>query len=303
MLVTGGEGFIGSHLVDLLVEKGFKVYSIDNSVGISGWQNDRINPKAEYYSCDIRNFDKLLKFFLDVKPHYVFHTAALARIQPSIKDPRAYLEVNSMGTLNVLLASREAGVKRVIYSASSSAYGLNKIPLMESMTPDPLNPYAKTKLDGEQWMKLFAKLYGLETISLRYFNVYGPRNAFSGPYTTVITKFLHLRKEGKPMPVVGSGKQTRDYTHVSDIVRGNLLAALSKKGGHGEVINLGCGEQHSVNEIAKLIGGKVEHEPPRRGEALHTLADRSLAKKLLGWEPNVKFKEGVQKLKKLYGIW
>lgn len=314
VLVTGGAGFIGSHIIDLLLEeKKYGVYSLDNYATFKGREpRDRMSKEARYVKCDIRDMDALLKIMKKVKPRFVFHTAALARIQPSIKNPHLYLEVNSMGTLNLLKASRESGVKRVIYSASSSAYGRNKIPYKEEMKPDPLNPYAKTKLDGEQWMVIFSELFGLETVSLRYFNVYGPRNTYSGPYTTVITRFLHLYKHKMPMTIVGNGKQTRDYTHVTDVVRANLLAATSGKVGNGEVINIGCGERHSVNKIAELVGGekleklikngKAAFVPARPGEAQDTCADHSLAKTLIGWEPKVKFSDGIAELRKIYKL-
>lgn len=300
VLVTGSGGFIGSHLVAQLLKKGYRVYSYDNYVSTSGALLPERNHKgAHYIKGDIRDFPFLLRTIARIHPKFIFHTAALARIQPSIKNPSEYNAVNSQGTLNILLAAREAGVKRVIYSASSSAYGKNKIPLRERQTPDPLNPYAKTKLDGEQWMKIFAELYGVETVSLRYFNVYGPGNVYNGPYTTVITLFLHHFARGKPMEIVGDGKQTRDYTHVEDVARANMLAATSKIVGKGEVINIGCGDPHSVNEIAERIGGaplrrllkdkKARFIPARLGESRHTKADITKAKKLLGWSPRIAF--------------
>src|SRR3989338_1328237 len=314
VLVTGGAGFIGSHIVDLLVkENKYKVYSLDNYATFRGKApKDRMNPMVHYIRGDIRNLAAFSKIFKKVRPRYVFHTAALARIQPSIKDPHLYLEVNSKVTLNLLTVARESGVKRIVYSASSSAYGRNKIPYKEDMNPDPLNPYAKTKLDGEQWMVIFSELFGLESVSLRYFNVYGPRNTYAGPYTTVITRFLHLYQHKSPMTIVGSGKQTRDYTHVTDVAKANYLAALSKKVGKGEVINIGCGERYSVNKIAELVGGaklnvllagkRAKFVPARPGEAEHTLADHSAAKKLLGWSPQVKFSDGISELRKFYKL-
>ena len=311
VIVTGGAGFIGSHIVDLLVSKKFGVYSLDNYKTV-GEKSGYRNKKAHYTKCDIRDFNALKKHFLRIRPKYVFHTAALARIQPSIKDPDTYLAVNSGGTLNVLKAAKAAGAKRVIYSASSSAYGLNPIPSKEAMLPHPLNPYAQTKLAGEYWMKVFASVYGLETVSLRYFNVYGPRNPFTGAYTTVVTKFLHFYQNNMPMTIVGDGRQTRDYTHVNDVARANLLAAFSKKVGNGEVINIGCSKKYSVNQVAEFIGGTslgkllknsaAEFIPPRQGEARHTLADITLAKKLLGWSPKVKFETGISELKKIYEL-
>ncbi len=300
IIVTGGAGFIGTHLVDLLVQKNFNVFSVDNYHAFWGNKpSERLNKKAHYLKCDIRSYEKLNKIFAKIKPLFVFHVAALARIQPSIADPQKYLEVNSLGTLNVLRAAKNCRASRVIYSASSSAYGLNPIPSKENMCPNPLNPYAKTKLDGEQWMKIFAEIYGIETVSLRYFNVYGPKNTFVGSYTTVITKFLHQRKNKKPMTIVGDGNQTRDYTHVRDVVRANYLAAISKKVGRGEVINIGCGRRYSVNFIARTIGGRTVHVSSRPGESRNTLADWSLAKKLLGWRPTVKLEDGICELKKI----
>lgn len=314
VLVTGGVGFIGSHIIDLLLaEEKYNVYSLDNYATFGGEApKDRMNNFAKYIKCDIRDFGTLSKIMKKVRPKYVFHTAALARIQPSIKNPNLYLEVNSMGTLNLLKACMNSGVSRVVYSASSSAYGKNKIPYKESMTPDPLNPYSKTKLDGEQWMRIFSELHGLETVSLRYFNVYGPGNTFAGPYTTVITRFLQLFLHKTPMTIVGNGTQTRDYAHVTDVARANYLAALSKKVGKGEVINIGCGERHSVNKIAELVGGaklkvllagkNAKFVPARPGEAQDTCADYSMAKKLLGWSPKVKFSDGIAELRKIYKL-
>jgi nucleoside-diphosphate-sugar epimerase len=301
VLVTGGGGFIGSHLVRELVKMKYKVYSIDSYVSTKGkLLKERDVPEAKYIKEDIRNATKIKNIIKKIKPRFIFHTAALARIQPSIKDPLLYHEVNSTGTLNVLQAAVSAGTKRVVYSASSSAYGSNPIPSRESMMPIPLNPYAKTKLDGEYWMSVFAELYGVETVSLRYFNVYGPGNIFHGPYTTVVTKFLYFAKNKESKPVVGDGKQTRDYTHVFDVVDANIKAAISKSVGHGEVINIGCGKQHSVNKIARMIGGKFKHVPPRPGESRHTKADYARARKLLGWEPKIKFDDGVAELKKQF---
>jgi UDP-glucose 4-epimerase len=219
-----------------------------------------------------------------------------------------YEEDNSAGTLKVLLAARDAHVGRVVYSASSSAYGINKIPLRETMTPDPLNPYAKTKFDGEQWMSLFASLYDMETVSLRYFNVYGPGNIYNGPYTTVIALFAHNFKKGVPMVIVGDGKQTRDYTHVFDVVNANILAAENKKVGKGEVINIGFGRRFSVCDVAEYIGGKkitalkklksVIFIEDRKGESRDTLADNRRARILLGWKPKVSLLQGIQSLLK-----
>ena len=293
VLVTGGGGFIGSHLVWALLKNGYRVFSVDNYAATGGvLLPERKHPHARYITCDIRDADKL--------------TRTIARIQPSIKDPVTYCEVNSIGTLNVLLAAKSAKTKRVVYSASSSAYGKNKIPFSEAMKPDPLNPYAKTKLDGEQWMRIFAELYGIETVSLRYFNVYGKGNVYNGPYTTVITKFFHRLLHGKLMEIVGDGKQTRDYTNVADVVAANIRAALSTKVGRGEVINIGCGKCYSILTIAELIGGEpvkdlVKHKKAAfvaawPGESRDTMADIKLAKHFLNWSPSISLPEGIRVL-------
>ena len=297
MLVTGGGGFIGSHIVHALARGGYRVYSIDSYISTGGkLLKERKHACVNYIRCDIRNLHALRRHMMHIRPDVIFHTAALARIQPSIKDPLTYEETNAGGTLKLLLCARDAGVRRVVYSASSSAYGVNKIPFRETMTPDPLNPYAKTKLDGEQWMKIFSELYDVETVSLRYFNVYGPGNLYNGPYTTVIALFLHHMQHGLPMEIVGDGKQTRDYTHVDDVVNANILASQSKKVGNGEVINIGYGKRYSVNQIAKMIGGKAIYIPSRKGESHDTLADNRRAALLIGWKPAITLPDGVRAL-------
>ncbi len=251
------------------------------------------------HEADIRDFEKIKPIFQDAK--YVFHTAAIARVQPSIKDPRTYNEVNVTGTLNVLKAAHEAGVKRVIYSASSSAYGNQEtLPLHEDMEPRPMSPYAAQKYFGEIYCKIFSQVYGLETVSLRYFNVYGPRQTTEsdGPYATVVGIFLEQRARGKPLSVVPDGNQSRDFTHVSDVTMANLLAAESSKVGSGEVINIGCSRPYTILEVADLIGGpKVFVES--RVEPRHTRADITRARLLLSWEPKITFEEGIAELKKV----
>ena len=228
---------------------------------------------------------------------FVFHLAALPRVQYSIEHPVETHEVNVTGTQNVLIAARECGVKRVVYSASSSAYGDQKVmPLVETMTPNPKSPYGLHKYVGEVYARVWSEIYGLETVSLRYFNVYGPRINPDGAYPLAIGKFFKLRRTGKPLTIWGDGTQTRDFTHVRDVVRANLLAAESPKVGKGEVINIGAGRNFSINDVAKLIGGSIVHEPARL-EPHDTLADNSLAKKLLGWKPEVTLEEGIAELK------
>ncbi|OGZ45441.1 MAG: hypothetical protein A3C84_00160 [Candidatus Ryanbacteria bacterium RIFCSPHIGHO2_02_FULL_48_12] len=299
VLVTGGAGFIGSHVVDALVHNGHEVRVLDN---LSTGKKEHLNPRAKFYQCDIVDLESIRPAFTDVA--CVFHTAALARIQPSIENPRPAHDANATGTLNVLLAARDAGVRRVIYSASSSAYGTQlSLPCHEDMPANPQNPYAIQKFIGELYCRNFSELYGLETISLRYFNVYGPRQDATGAYATVVGIFLRQRLAEQPMTVVADGaEKRRDYTYVGDIVEGNILAMRSDTVGKGEVINLGCGKNYSVVEVAELIGGSYTYIPKRLGEALETLADNTKAATLLGWAPHTPFAEGVAKLKKEAGL-
>lgn len=297
VVVIGGAGFIGSHVTDTLVEKGYNVHVIDN---LSGGKKENVNPKAIFHKVDIRSLEDSKPIINGAK--YVFHLAALPRVQFSIEHPIETNEVNVDGTLNVLVASKEGGVKRVIYSASSSAYGDQKtMPLVETMTPMPKSPYGLQKYIGEQYCSLWSEVYRLETVSLRYFNVYGSRLNPEGAYALVVGKFLKQRKEGKPLTITNDGKQTRDFTNVQDVVRANLLAMESPKVGKGEVINIGAGRNCSVNDLAKLIGGKTKYVPARL-EPHDTLADNSLAKKLLGWKPEVTLEEGIAELKQIYGL-
>lgn len=297
-IVTGGAGFIGSHIVDMLVARGNETHVVD--IFLTG-KRERLNPKAILHEVDIRDFTKLAPIFAGAAA--VFHTAAQPRMQYSIKEPQLTNDINITGTLNVLLAARDAGVKRVVYSASSSAYGANNpMPLREDMRPEPIIPYAIQKRVGEQYCEMASKFYGLETVCLRYFNVYGPRQttASDGPYATVIGIFLEQRKNGEAMTVVPD--QWRDFTHVTDIARANLLAMESEKVGKGEIINIGTGTNYSVLEVADLIGGEHKFIEPRQGEVKATLADNSRARELLGWEPKVKFEEGIRELKNLMQI-
>lgn len=294
VVVVGGAGFIGSNLTDKLVEKGFDVHVIDNLVG---GKKENVNKNAVLHVLDITKIK-------DIQPvingaSYVFHLAALPRVQFSIDYPSESNMVNVEGMLNVLIASTNAKVKKLIYSASSSAYGdQKKMPLVESFEANPKSPYGLQKYIGELYCKLWSNIYGLPTVSLRYFNVYGPRQSAEGAYALVIAKFLKQVKEGKPMTITGSGKQTRDFTSVHDVVNANILAMESSKVGKGEVINIGAGKNYSINEVAKLIGGPISYVESRI-EPKDTLADNKLAKKLLGWKPKVNLKEGIEELKKL----
>ncbi len=296
-IVTGGAGFIGSHVAAALVARGDEVHVIDN---LAAGKKERVNLKAVFHEADIRDFDALAPVFVGADA--VFHLAALPRVQPSIADPRTTHDTNVTGTLNVLVAARDAKVKRVVYSASSSAYGnQDTMPLRESMEARPLSPYGLQKYIGELYCRLFHEIYGLPTVSLRYFNVYGPGAATEGAYALVIGKFLEQRKNGTPLTIVPDGTQSRDFTHVSDVVRANLMAAESPNVGTGEVINIGGGRNRTVLEVAALIGGPTVFIAPQL-EPKHTLADITKAKELLGWSPTVPFEDGIAELKKLYGI-
>ncbi len=299
LLVTGGAGFIGSHLVDRLIADGCEVVVLDN---LSTGKQEHVNPKAKFIKCDIANFEEIAPHFQGTTA--AFHLAALARIQPSIQNPLLYNQTNVTGTLNVLWAAREAHVKKVIYSASSSAYGERQeeeYPLKESLDARPGSPYALQKYVGELYCQLFAKLYALPTVILRYFNVYGPRQITEGAYAAVIGIFLKQREQGQPLTVVGDGEQRRDFTYVQDVVEANILA-WQKPVASGEVFNIGAGRNYSVNEIGKLISGPTVNIPPRPGEYRVTLADNTKARQMLGWIPKVKLEEAIAELKKLHKL-
>ena len=296
-LVTGGAGFIGSNLVDELVARGNEVMVIDNlEIG----RRENVHPEAKLYEADVRNLAAIKPLFDGVD--YVFHLAALPRVNLSILDPIAFNDINVNGTLNVLMAAKEAGVKKLIYSASSSAYGNQKeMPLREDMIPDPLSPYALQKYTGEKYCHLFSQLYGLPTVCLRYFNAYGNRQPLEGAYALVLGIFIRQRLAGEPMTITGDGEQRRDFTGVADVVRANILAASSDKVGKGEVINIGRGKNYSVNELAKIIGGPTVYLPPRI-EPRETLAENSLAKELIGWQPTVDLLIWLEEYKREMGL-
>lgn len=293
-IVTGGAGFIGSHIVDALVERGDEVHVVDNYAG--GKREDRINKKATYHEVDIREYEKIAPIIKGAQ--FVFHEAALPRVQLSIENPQETFDVNVQGTVSVLRAAHEGGVGRLVYAASSSAYGDQEtMPLTEGLPAQPKSPYGLQKYEGELACRLWSEVYGLPAVSLRYFNVYGPRFDPEGAYALVIGKFLAQRSEGTPLTITGDGTQTRDYTHVRDVVRANLLAAGSSKVGSGEVINIGAGRNVSVNDLAAMIGGQTTSVEARL-EPHDTLADNSRAKELLGWEPQIKLEDGIAELKK-----
>jgi nucleoside-diphosphate-sugar epimerase len=291
VLVTGGAGFVGSNLVDELITRGLKVRVIDS---FTTGSRKNVNPRAELVEADIRDGDAIRPAFEGID--CVFHVAALPRIPLSLAQPVETHMTNVVGTLNVLIAARDAKVRRVVYSGSSSVYGDQTVmPMVETMTPNPLNPYALQKYVGEQYTRMFHRLYGMQTLTLRYFNVYGPRMASQGAYVTVISAFLAARKRGEPMQIHGDGEQTRDFTHVSDIVAANILA-MDAATADGRAINIGCGRNVSVNRIAELIGGPTVATENRTADMRNTLADITEASRILGWHPRVSVEEGIAPL-------
>ncbi len=297
MIVTGGAGFIGSHLSLELIKQGYEVVVVDN---LYQGKKERVPEGAKLVVEDIRNFEALVEIFRGADT--VFHLAAIPRVPFSIEYPAETNDVNINGTLNVLRAAKDAGIRRVVYSASSSAYGeQTKLPLTEDMTPMPIHPYGVQKHVGELYCKTFSTVYGVETVCLRYFNVYGPHQDPDGPYAGVVVKFLKAKKEGKPLTIVGDGLQSRDFTHVSDVVNANILAMKSDQVGAGDVVNIGYGKNITVLDLAKIIGGDLVYEPERQ-EAKHSLADITKTKRLLGWEPKVGIEEGLKDLMKHFGL-
>lgn len=292
-LVTGGAGFIGSHLVDALIKKGHEVLVIDN---LSAGKKENLNPKAQFHQLDIRDFEKIKLLFDNV--NFVFHLAAIPRVPISVKDPISTSNVNISGTINVFKAAIDAKVERIIFSSSSSVYGdQQRLPLKENMTSKPVSPYGLQKLIGERFAELFTNLYQVPIISLRYFNVYGPRTDLDSDYSLVIGKFLRLKKEKKPLTIFDDGEQTRAYCYIDDVVKATISATKSEKIKGGEIINVGSEKSYSVNHLSRLIGGEVKYLPPRAGDVRHTKADITLAKNFLDWQPKVSLEEGIKKTK------
>ena len=291
-IVTGGAGFIGSHIVELLLKNNYEVIVIDD-LSNGNMENVELfkgNPNYKFYKIDIsKEFDDSLFENID----YVFHLAALADIVPSIENPKRYHEVNVTGTMNVLEACRKHNVKKIIYSASSSCYGIpDKYPTPETAEIKPEYPYALTKYIGESYVMFWNKLYKIPVVSLRYFNVYGTRARNNNTYGAVFKVFLKQKLENTPLTIVGDGNQSRDFTYVSDVARANILAAESDI--NGEIINIGSGKPNSINYLASLISNEFTHIPKRPGEPDSTHADITKAKNLLGWESQVSFEEGVK---------
>ena len=291
-LVTGGAGFIGSNLVDRLLEIGHEVIVIDNEYS-DAHDHFYWNDRAQNYKYDIRDYKNTRPLYDGVD--YVFHIAAEARIQPAIENPIEAVSINSVGTCTVLQCSREAGVKRVMYSSTSSGYGLNQTPNIENQPDDCLNPYSVSKVNGEKLCKMYTNLYGLPTICFRYFNVYGERQPLRGQYAPVIGIFLRQHAAGEPLTIVGDGNQRRDFTYVGDVVNANVISAISNidSGAFGEVYNIGTGTNYSINQIARMISNNTVNIAPRSGEARVSLANNRKICKTFGWEPKMKLEDWI----------
>jgi UDP-glucose 4-epimerase len=303
VIVTGGAGFIGSNLSKTLIDEGFEVHIVDN---LSSGKKENIPDGAVFHFGDIRHSKEITKIFKKISKkspvEFVFHLAATPEIEVSKKSPFKTNETNVTGTDNVLHASYEIGVKRLIYSSSCSVYGNpTEFPTTENTRTSLESPYAFHKQIGELYCALAGQTSNLETVSLRYFNVYGPNQNFKSSYSGVISVFLHQRKNNIPITVTGDGTQTRDFVHVSDVARANILATQSKRVGKGEVINIGSGEESKIIDIAKIIGGPIEHIS-KRTETGRSRADIQKAKKLIEWTPKISIEKGLVELKKLHGI-
>ncbi|HLY25566.1 MAG TPA: SDR family oxidoreductase [Aggregatilineales bacterium] len=298
-LVTGGAGFIGSHLVETLLRRGETVRVMDNFLTGSRGNLAPFQDRIELFERDITQPDELPDAFEGVD--YVLHQAALPSVPRSVADPALCHAACATGTLNVLVAAKEAGVKRVVYAASSSAYGdVESDFKTEDMTPQPLSPYAVAKLTGEQYCQVFHRIYGLETVALRYFNVFGPRQDPDSPYSAVIPLFMKAMLDGQSPTIFGDGTQSRDFTYIDNVVHGNLLACVADgQNVGGQIINLACGDNITllalVENLNKLLGRRIvpNYAPPRQGDVKHSRADIAKAGRLLGYEPQVSFAEGL----------
>jgi UDP-glucose 4-epimerase len=297
-LVTGGAGFIGSHITEALVRRGGRVRVLDNLITGHRKNIAHLMDKIEFVEGDIRNLDQTRQAMEGV--NIVFHEAAIPSVPRSVSDPVLNHDSNTNGTFHVLLAARDAGVKRVVYAASSSAYGeTEELPKRETTPPSPLSPYAAAKLFGEYYCQVFTSVYGLETVSLRYFNVFGPRQDPTSPYSGVISKFVTALLKGDTPIIFGDGEQSRDFTYVANVVDANLRAAEAPEAS-GKVMNMGIGERITLNqllaELQRILGTNlpVHYEAPRAGDVRHSLADISRAEQLLGYRPIVKLAEGLE---------
>ena len=300
-VVTGGAGFIGSHMVDLLLRKNYKVKVIDN---LSGGRLENIkkhfkNKNFYFQKKDICKIEPEHKFFKSCD--YVFHFAGIGDIVPSIENPIKYLKTNVIGTANVLKAAKKASVKKFIYSASSSCYGLEKVPTSEKDKINPLYPYAMSKYMGEKLCFHWHKLYKLPVISIRIFNAYGPRVKTTGVYGAVFGVFFKQKLENKPYTIVGNGNQKRDFTYVTDVVDVFIKCIKYKK--NCQIFNVGSGQAHSVNKICSLLGGEKQSIPLRPGEPRITFADIKKISRELKWKPKIKIEQGVNLVLKNINYW
>ena len=293
-LVTGGAGFIGSNLVDYLLDKGHQVVCVDNE---SAECNDKFywNDKAINIKGDVTDYKFMKNVFTGVE--YVFHLAAESRLQPAIKNPIEAVYKNCVGTTTILQCAREVGVKRLVYSSTSSGYGYNEPPNVETQPDDCLNPYSASKVAAEKFCKMYSDLYGLETVVLRYFNVFGERSPTRGQYAPVIGIFERQRDAGEPLTIVGDGTQRRDFIYVGDVARANYLASLMPgvRDHLGGVFNVGSGVNYSVQEIADAISDNQTYIPKREGEMETTWSNIEKVNKVIGWKPEVDVLEWIKK--------
>jgi UDP-glucose 4-epimerase len=296
-VVTGGAGFIGSHVAEQLLKDGYEVAVIDN---LSKGKRSNVPEGAQLFEMDILETEKMRGVFEGAA--YVFHLAACPEVQYSIEHPLETHAINVTGTLSVLQAAKDTKVKRVVFASSCSVYGDQDVAeYTENLAFAPVSPYAAHKCIGEEYCRLFSRLYGLSTVCPRFFNVYGPRARDEGAYALVTGIFLRRRKMNEPLQVTGDGEQTRDFVHVVDVARAAIAAAISEKVGMGEGINIAEGRETSINSVAKLFGGPVTYLPARI-EPRHALANIQKAKELLGWEPSIRLEDGIAELKKAAGL-
>jgi nucleoside-diphosphate-sugar epimerase len=298
-LVTGGAGFIGSHLVSALTALGAQVVVLDD-LSSGRLENIASSQPTEFIHASILDRDAVRRATAGCA--IVFHEAALASVPMSVERPRDFYDVNVTGTLNILQAAAEARVKRVMFAASSSAYGDCEIlPKIETMAPQPLSPYAASKIAGEGLMRAWANCYGVDTVSLRYFNIFGPRQTADSAYAAVIAAFAKSMLQGNPPTIFGDGEQSRDFTAVENAVHANLLAARSDRPLMGDVMNVGCGRRVTLNELSKVMREALNrpdllpiYQPPRAGDVKHSLADLGHVKQMIGYEPVVDFETGLR---------
>jgi len=303
-LVTGGAGFIGSNLVDELLRREHRVRVLDNLSTGRPENLAAVRERIDFFNADICNLETIRPCFAGVD--YVLHLAALPSVPRSVADPISANRVNIEGTLNVLLAAREAGVKRVVFAASSAAYGDNPIlPRVESHEPRPMSPYALTKVAGEYYCQIFTRLYGVEAVALRYFNIFGPRQNPHSQYSGVLSKFIAAYIEGTTPTIFGDGEQSRDFTYIDNVVDATLRACTAPNA-PGRAINVGVGGRFTLNQTIALLnqifGKQVtpRYDPPRSGDVLHSQADISLARQVLGYEPKVPYEQGLKKTVEWY---